>query len=256
MKRLNDCGTSQHRLELTEASMDYESPTRGRPLKITRKFFNPSPQIDDGWIKTDLTIHGEITHTQNVSICATTPCPILRGQNDYGSEGIFPEHIKGDFTVHQEWFSTNGDPLLCLHVDFDVGRDGYLNLSNYTYANYTEQDAQMVADIFIPHFPVIIVHLQLITDYFTIYGRHPSPSATPSPQPQNIITAAAPDTSTTDSITEPEAIGAGFGVSTVFLCGLVWLFAVLRRHWNHPPKQRNNKETFVYVNPLYAEDWK
>lgn len=263
MKRIEDCSTPNHRLILTEATMDYESPTRGQPLKIKRKFFNPSPQIDDGWIKTQLTIHDEITVSTNVTICETTPCPIKRGDNDYSSSGIFPEYIKGDFTVHQEWFASNGDPLLCLHVDFDVGRDGYLNMNNYTYANYTEQDALSVLDIFTPHFPVIRVQLELITDFFTIYGRHPSPSATPSPQkqqPLNTISAEGLKDENEDqgeeSLTDVEAAGIGFGVSAVtFLC-FVWLFAVLRRHWDHPPKRVKNRETFVYVNPLHAEDWK
>lgn len=247
--------------------MDYESPTRGMPLKIARKFFNPSPQIDDGWIHTQMTIHDEITVTKNVTICETTPCPIKRGDNDYSSGGIFPEHIKGNFTFHQEWFASNGDPLLCLHVDFDVGRDGYLNMDNYTYANYTEQDAQMVADIFMPHFPVIRIQLELITDYFTIYGRHPSPSTTPSPQPQkqlplNTISAEGLKDAndygdrTEESLTDAAASGIGFGVSATLLCCFVWLFTVLRRHWNHPPKRVRNKEMFVYVNPLHAEEWK
>jgi hypothetical protein len=255
MKHIQNCGTNFHVLELVEASMDYESPTRGMPLKIKRKIFNPSAQINDGWIVTDFTIHNEITVRKNVTLCETAPCPIERGDNEYSSGGIFPEHIKGNFTVHQEWFTTNGQPLLCLHVEFDVGRDGYLNMDNYTYANYTEQDAELVMDIFMPHFPVIITHLQLITDYFTIYGRHPSPSVTPSPQPQNIITASAMEPEV-EGLTEDEAAGVGFGVSATVFCCFVWLFAVLRRHWNHPPKRVKNKETFVYVNPIYAEDWK
>lgn len=261
-RHFESCGTPAHRLEIIEASMSYDSPSRGQPLNVWRMFFNPSEQINQGYILNTLTIHGEITYSMNVSLCDQTVCPIERGDNDYSSWGIWPEYIKGNFTVTQEWFATPTDPLLCITKNFQVGTDGYLNLDGWPYANYTEFNAWEISQIFLPQFPVIITHLQLITDPFIT---NPYTPPTPSSTPLNTILTAVqsiqeqpeqPQQSQQISLTE--SAGIGLGVSASFLCCLVWLYATLRRNWKLQPKTKpkKNKDTFVHVNPIYAQEWK
>jgi hypothetical protein len=251
MKRMESCGTSSHVFSELDISMDYESPTRGQPLKITRTFYNPEDSVEDGWIVNTLIIHDEITVRKNVTICSTTPCPIKHGKNDYGSWGIWPEQVKGDFTNTQEWIATDGRPLMCLNVSFDVGRDGYFNMDNYTYTNYTESDALQIVDIFMPHFPVIRIMLELITDPMVI---NPLP-----PTPTNYISTVHTQTQNQDdySLSLQQDIGIGFAAATS--CGLafLWLWCILRKNWmRHRRVPKTPSDTFVHINPMHAEEWK
>jgi hypothetical protein len=213
MKRLGNCGDA-HQFVLTEGTMSYESPTRGQPLHVTRKFFNPGAPVGDGMIFQRVTIDGVQVETAR-PICETTVCPIPHGDNDYSSSGIWPEWIKGDVTIHQEWSRTDGEPLLCLNASFDVGRDGYFNERNYTYTNYTVEDALAVGDLFLPGFPVIITYLIPVFD---------EPTALPLPVPTDIAVALmAEESSGSDGFG-----GGGWAAVAIFLlsvCLAAWRYA-------------------------------
>lgn len=258
-RHFESCGTPASRLEIIEASMSYDSPSRGQPLHVWRRFFNPSEQINEGYILNTLHIHGELTYSMNVSLCGQTVCPIERGDNEYNSWGIWPEYIKGEFTVKQEWFTAHDEPLLCIKKDFQVGSDGYLNLDGYPYANYTEFNAWEVSQIFLPQFPVIITHLQLITDPLITNPYNPAVTS-PSNAPMNTITALTPiiqPEPESQDLTVTESAGIGLAVSASLLCCLGWLYTTLRRNWKlHTKPKKKNKETFVHVNPVYAHEWK
>ena len=236
MKHLGNCGDA-HRFVLTEGIMSYESPTRGQPLHVTRKFFNPDAPVMDGMIFQRVTIDGVQVETAR-PICETTVCPIPHGDNDYSSYGIWPEWIKGDVTIHQEWSRTDGEPLLCLNASFDVGRDGYFNERNYTYTNYTVEDALAVGDLFLPGFPVIITYLIPVFDE-PVAAPSDVPTPAPTAFPSVVGSSAVAVTVATLKAEErggPDGFDRGGG-GGLWAAVAIFLLSVCLAAWRHARKR-------------------
>ena len=116
---ISDCSNGQSLFQITKLGLVPDPPVIGQDVYLTLVFENPENEVSDGSVETTIAINGIPYLPSTSSLCDSTKCPILQGENDRSTSSVWPDiHGKVDTTI--QWKKPSGELLLCLHTTVRV----------------------------------------------------------------------------------------------------------------------------------------
>lgn len=137
---IKDCNTNSV-FRPTALGVSPDPPIPGKPVDLTLIFDNTGPEINDGTISTSLIINGLPFPTISEPLCDIARCPITPGSNNQSTSVTWPQ-VSGNIKSQITWNDVNGQPLLCLNMNFKVPSGNFWNIfgvvKNLYYKNKGE----------------------------------------------------------------------------------------------------------------------
>lgn len=127
---ITDCGNGNSLFQITKLGLTPDPPVIGKDVYLTLVFENPGEDITDGTVRTDVAINGIPYPPSDGQLCENTECPIKTGENDRGTNSVWPD-LTGKIDTTIQWKKLTGELLLCVRSVVKVAS----NLrGNYTTA--------------------------------------------------------------------------------------------------------------------------
>ena len=145
---ITDCSKGASYFKTTELALSPDPPQLGQPLYMTVKFDNPGADVTDGTVTTSVSLNYIPFSPTVEALCTNTQCPLTSGPNDRSTSSVWPDNVSGKVVSKIVWAATDGSQLLCIQISASVGITKTALRGASSAQNYTDADANTVAEVF------------------------------------------------------------------------------------------------------------